>query len=155
MLFADPLLYLLLCACLQACACVRVCVRGACGYVPVCLCVCLCAALTGSKRHAGKALRRVIMRCHRRVHNGALWVFLFVLANLRFLSFPPPPPISKVVRMNEISEGASAARARSYRASHLHTRIDASGGTAVTSLGSRRPPPNINMRLTAAEEEPS
>lgn len=125
--------------------------RGACGYVCVCVCACLYAALTGSRRYAGKALRRVIMRSHRRVRNGVLWVFLFVLA---ISPFPPPPP-SKVVRMNEISKRTWAARARWNRASHLHTGIDASGGSAVTSLGSRRPSPNINMRLKGSEEEPS
>ena len=60
------------------------------GKVCVCVCVCVClyAALTGGERCAGKALRRVIMHNLQRVHTGALWVFLFVLAiSLSFLFF--------------------------------------------------------------------
>ncbi len=71
------------------CVCVCVCVP-----VP---CVCLYAALTGSERCAGKVLRRVIMHNLGRVHTGALWVFLFVLAiSFSFL-------FSAAVHMNEIS----------------------------------------------------
>lgn len=75
-----------LCWCVGLCVCVceqekrregYVCVMG---YVPVVVCVCLYAALTGSKGCTGKVLRRVIMHNHWRVHIGALWVFLFVLA---------------------------------------------------------------------------
>lgn len=65
----------------------------------VCVCgpVCVYAALTGSERCSGKVLRRVIMHDLWRVHSGALWVFLFVLAiSFSFL-------FSGVVHMNEIS----------------------------------------------------
>ena len=56
------------------------------GSVPVVVCV--FAALTGRERCARKVLRRVIMHNLRRVHVGALWVFLFVLAiSFSFLFF--------------------------------------------------------------------
>lgn len=59
--------------------------------------MCLYAVLTGGERCAGKVLHRVIMHNLRRVHTGALWVFLFVLAISFFFLF------STVFHMNEIS----------------------------------------------------
>ena len=103
-LFADALVYVLVRVCVSQSVCVCVSEgaerregfvtgylkgkkKSVCACGPVCVCVRLYAALTGSESRAGKVLRRVIMRNLRRVHTGALWVFLFVLAISFFLSF--------------------------------------------------------------------
>lgn len=108
-------------------------------------CVCLYAALTSSKRWAGKVLRRVIMHNLWRVHTGVLWVFLFVLA----ISFSFLFSLSGSHEWNIKYTSVACARFKRAFICILGLMLE---GTVITSLDSRHTFLKINMRSIGLEK---